>query len=83
MKVAIKVYVYGACRNDLHIVDGELSQPKLPLIPDHEIVGRVAALGAGTFLCVLKIRRYRRSVGPTSVDQDLFGLWLSLTRKTS
>src|ERR1700738_3350317 len=37
----------GVCRTDLHVVDGELPHPKLPVIPGHEIVGRVAALGAG------------------------------------
>jgi propanol-preferring alcohol dehydrogenase len=35
------------CRTDLHIVDGELTQPKLPLVPGHEIVGTVANLGDG------------------------------------
>jgi len=35
------------CRTDLHVVDGELPDPALPLVPGHEIVGRVAALGAG------------------------------------
>jgi propanol-preferring alcohol dehydrogenase len=35
------------CRTDLHVIDGELSDPKLPLVPGHEIVGRVAALGGG------------------------------------
>jgi propanol-preferring alcohol dehydrogenase len=35
------------CRTDLHVVDGELPHPKLPIVPGHEIVGRVAALGPG------------------------------------
>jgi propanol-preferring alcohol dehydrogenase len=35
------------CRTDLHILDGELSEPKRPLVPGHEIVGRIAALGEG------------------------------------
>jgi propanol-preferring alcohol dehydrogenase len=35
------------CRTDLHVVDGELPRPKLPIIPGHEIVGKVAAIGAG------------------------------------
>jgi len=43
----IRVRACGVCRTDLHIVDGELANPKLPLVPGHEIVGRVAALGAG------------------------------------
>ena len=37
----------GVCRTDLHVVDGELSEPKLPLVPGHQIVGRVVAAGPG------------------------------------
>jgi propanol-preferring alcohol dehydrogenase len=44
-QVLIKVIACGICRTDLHVVDGELTQPKLPLIPGHEIIGRVAELG--------------------------------------
>ncbi len=44
-EVLIKVSACGVCRTDLHILDGELSQPRLPLIPGHEIVGTVAAKG--------------------------------------
>ena len=40
-QVLIKIIACGVCRTDLHIVDGELSKPKLPLIPGHEIVGEV------------------------------------------
>jgi propanol-preferring alcohol dehydrogenase len=46
-EVALSVEACGVCRTDLHIVDGELPDPKLPLVPGHQIVGRVAALGAG------------------------------------
>jgi propanol-preferring alcohol dehydrogenase len=46
-QVLVKVHACGVCRTDLHIVDGELTEPKLPLVPGHEIVGTVAALGAG------------------------------------
>ena len=46
-EVRIKVAACGVCRTDLHVVDGELPQPKLPLVPGHEIVGRVDALGSG------------------------------------
>jgi threonine dehydrogenase-like Zn-dependent dehydrogenase len=42
----LEVAACGVCRTDLHVVDGELPNPKLPLIPGHEIVGRVAASGA-------------------------------------
>ncbi len=45
--VLVKVAACGVCRTDLHVVDGELEHPKLPLVPGHEIVGRVAAVGAG------------------------------------
>src|SRR5260221_7961415 len=40
-----KVRACGACRPDFHVVDGDLREPKLPLIPDHEIVGTVVAAG--------------------------------------
>jgi len=46
-QVRVKVAACGVCRTDLHVVDGELTEPKLPIIPGHEIVGRVDALGAG------------------------------------
>src|ERR1700677_312020 len=46
-QVRVRVEACGICRTDLHIVDGELPNPKLPIIPGHEIVGRVDALGSG------------------------------------
>lgn len=46
-QVLIRVHCCAVCRTDLHVVDGELPQPKLPVIPGHEIVGTVAALGPG------------------------------------
>jgi propanol-preferring alcohol dehydrogenase len=46
-QVLIRVHACAVCRTDLHVVDGELTEPKLPLIPGHEIVGTVAALGDG------------------------------------
>jgi propanol-preferring alcohol dehydrogenase len=45
-QVLVKVAACGVCRTDLHVVDGELSDPKLPIIPGHEIVGRVEAFGS-------------------------------------
>jgi propanol-preferring alcohol dehydrogenase len=45
-QVLIRVHACAVCRTDLHVVDGELDQPKLALVPGHEIVGSVAALGA-------------------------------------
>ena len=44
-QVLIAVQACGVCRTDLHLVDGELPDPVLPIIPGHEIVGSVAALG--------------------------------------
>src|SRR3954454_19497845 len=46
-QVLIRVSACAVCRTDLHIVDGDLTEPKLPLIPGHEIVGVVADTGAG------------------------------------
>jgi alcohol dehydrogenase, propanol-preferring len=45
-QVLIRVHACGVCRTDLHVVDGELTGGKLPIIPGHEIVGRVVAAGA-------------------------------------
>ena len=44
-QVLIKVSACGVCRTDLHVVDGELPDARLPIIPGHEIVGRVVARG--------------------------------------
>jgi propanol-preferring alcohol dehydrogenase len=46
-QILIKVTACGVCRTDLHVVDGELSEPKFPLIPGHEVVGHVIKLGEG------------------------------------
>src|SRR5689334_18408896 len=46
-ELLIEVEACGVCRTDLHLVDGELRNPRLPVVPGHEIVGRVARLGAG------------------------------------
>jgi propanol-preferring alcohol dehydrogenase len=43
----VSVNACGVCHTDLHVVEGELPDPRLPLIPGHEIVGTVAAVGAG------------------------------------
>ena len=45
-QLLLRVRACGVCRTDLHVVDGELPHPKLPLIPGHEIVGTVVARGA-------------------------------------
>ena len=46
-EVRVRVLACGVCRTDLHVVDGELPEAPLPIIPGHEIVGRVDALGEG------------------------------------
>lgn len=46
-ELLVRVAACAVCRTDLHVVDGELPHPKLPLIPGHEVVGRVAELGPG------------------------------------
>ena len=46
-QVLLQVHACGVCRTDLHIVDAELTEPKLPLVPGHQIVGRVAGVGDG------------------------------------
>ncbi len=45
--IRVKVAACGVCRTDLHVVDGELPNPVLPIIPGHEIVGRIDAIGPG------------------------------------
>jgi alcohol dehydrogenase, propanol-preferring len=46
-EIRLQVSACGVCRTDLHVVDGELPEPKVPIIPGHEIVGRIDAMGAG------------------------------------
>ena len=47
-QLLIKVTACGICRTDLHVLDGELTEPTLPLIPGHQIVGTVEAISTGT-----------------------------------
>jgi propanol-preferring alcohol dehydrogenase len=49
-QIRVRVEACGVCRTDLHVVDGELPNPKLPIVPGHEIVGRVEAVGEGVNL---------------------------------
>jgi propanol-preferring alcohol dehydrogenase len=44
-ELLLQVQVCGVCRTDLHVVDGDLTEPKLPLVPGHQIVGRVLEVG--------------------------------------
>jgi propanol-preferring alcohol dehydrogenase len=46
-EIRVAVAACGVCRTDLHVVDGELPNPVLPIIPGHEIVGRIEAIGDG------------------------------------
>jgi alcohol dehydrogenase, propanol-preferring len=46
-ELSVRIEACGVCRTDLHVVDGELPDPVMPVIPGHEIVGVVDALGAG------------------------------------
>ena len=45
-QLLIRVHSCAVCRTDLHVIDGELPDPKLPLIPGHEIIGSVLAKGS-------------------------------------
>ncbi len=49
-EVRIRVQACGVCRTDLHIVDGELPPRRLPIVPGHEVVGTIEAVGAGVTL---------------------------------
>ncbi len=44
-QILVRVHACGVCRTDLHVVDGELPDPKLPVVPGHEVVGEVATVG--------------------------------------
>jgi propanol-preferring alcohol dehydrogenase len=46
-QVLLRVHACGICRTDLHLIDGELTEPKLPIVPGHQIVGEVVAAGGG------------------------------------
>src|SRR3954471_21508042 len=46
-EIRVRIGACGVCRTDLHVVDGELANPHVPIIPGHEIVGRVDAIGPG------------------------------------
>jgi alcohol dehydrogenase, propanol-preferring len=46
-EVLLRVHACAVCRTDLHVVDADLAEPKLPLVPGHEIIGTIAAIGPG------------------------------------
>ena len=57
-EIRLRVEACAVCRTDLHVVDGELERPKLPLVPGHEIVGIVDMAGDGA-----DVARIGRRVG--------------------
>src|ERR1700723_811829 len=46
-EIRVNVAACGVCRTDLHVVDGELPEANVPIIPGHEVVGRIDAIGPG------------------------------------
>ena len=46
-QVRLRVLACGVCHTDLHLVQGEIALPRLPIVPGHQVIGRVDALGAG------------------------------------
>jgi alcohol dehydrogenase, propanol-preferring len=46
-EIRVRVADCGVCRTDLYVIDGELPHPQVPIIPGHEIVGRIHAIGPG------------------------------------
>ncbi len=54
-QLLLAVHACGVCRTDLHVADGELPHPKLPLVLGHEIVGTVAAVGAGVAAAAFRV----------------------------
>src|SRR2546423_9562365 len=55
-EVAVRVLTCGVCRTDLHIVDGDLHEPKLPLVIGHQVVGEVVGAGEGGEPVPLRVR---------------------------
>lgn len=55
-EVRVKVGACGVCRTDLHVVDGELPDISYPIVPGHEVVGRIEAIGSGVKDLVLGMR---------------------------
>jgi propanol-preferring alcohol dehydrogenase len=67
--VRVKVSACGVCRTDLHIVDGELPGINYPIVPGHEVVGRVDALGPGVTTVKIGERVGVPWLGYTCCDQ--------------
>jgi alcohol dehydrogenase, propanol-preferring len=84
-EVSVQVAACGVCRTDLHVIDGELPNPKLPIVPGHEIVGRIDMIGEGVSALAVGQRvgvpwlgrtcgecRYCRNGAENLCDQPLF-----------
>lgn len=75
-QVLIDVEACGVCRADLHVVDGELPDPTLPIIPGHEAIGRVVELGSGVTqfqigdrVGVMRVERYPLAEANRALDR--------------
>ena len=84
-EVRVRIAACGVCRTDLHVVDGELPNPKLPIVPGHEIVGAIDLVGPGVDKLAVGMRvgipwlghtcghcRYCREERENLCDQPLF-----------
>src|ERR1051325_4758228 len=84
-ELRVRVMACGVCRTDLHVVDGELPNPKLPIVPGHEIVGYVDMIGDGVSALAIGQRvgvpwlgrtcgecRYCRSAAENLCDRPVF-----------
>ncbi len=71
-QLRVKVRACAVCRTDLHVVDGELTEPVLPLVPGHEVVGLVDSLGPGVVGPPLGTRVLRSVANLTRHDGEEF-----------
>ena len=69
-QIRVMVSACGVCRTDLHVVDGELPDIKYPIIPGHEIVGRVDLVGAGVTGKGTRLR-IRRLASPSDIRLEV------------
>ena len=79
-EILVEIAACGVCRTDLHVVDGELPNPKLPIVPGHEIVGRIAAIGSGVAGFAVGDRVGVPWLGSQSYSPILRGLCILLGR---
>lgn len=79
-QLLVRVITCAVCRTDLHVVDGELPNPKLPLILGHQIVGRVEEIGEGTWEGPQRPDSRGAKAAPTFAIGDRVGIpWLGWT----